>query len=67
MLINKQWNIDDFKNIIQSGGFIKCGWDGIAETEKKIKHETNATIRCILLNQNSHMEIFLLSPDGNKL
>ena len=38
--------------MIQKGGFVKCGWDGDADTEKKIKNETNATIRCIPLNQD---------------
>ena len=37
----------DFKNIIKSGGFVRCGWDGLEETEAKIKNETKATIRCI--------------------
>jgi len=38
---------NDFKSIINSGGFVKCGWDGNAQTEEHIKNETNATIRCI--------------------
>ena len=38
---------DEFKNIINKGGFIRCGWDGSDESEKKIKEETKATIRCI--------------------
>ena len=38
-----------FKEIISdSGGFIKCGWDGNSKTENLIKQETNATIRCII-------------------
>ena len=45
-------NYNDFKAMIQKGGFVKCGWDGDADTEKKIKNETNATIRCIPLNQD---------------
>ena len=44
-------NYNEFKAIIKDGGFIKCGWDGTKETESKIKRETNATIRCIPLNQ----------------
>jgi len=44
-------NYEDFKKIITNGGFIKCGWDGTKETEANIKKETNATIRCIPLNQ----------------
>tara|TARA_B100000029_G_scaffold480622_1_gene528810 strand:- start:979 stop:2454 length:1476 start_codon:yes stop_codon:yes gene_type:complete len=38
---------NDFKSIINSGGFVKCGWDGSTQTEEHIKNETNATIRCI--------------------
>jgi len=41
---------DEFKKIIKVGGFVKCGWDGENDTENKIKHETNATIRCIPIN-----------------
>ena len=38
-----------FKKIIaETGGFIKCFWDGKSETENLIKKETNATIRCII-------------------
>ncbi|MFQ6604751.1 MAG: proline--tRNA ligase [Fidelibacterota bacterium] len=38
----------EFKDIIATkGGFIRCGWDGTAETEAAIKEETKATIRCI--------------------
>jgi prolyl-tRNA synthetase len=43
---------DEFKNIITNGGFVRCGWDGDAETELKIKEETKATIRCIPFNEN---------------
>ena len=37
----------EFKEVINKGGFIECGWDGNRETEDKIKKETKATIRCI--------------------
>lgn len=40
-------NYDDFKNRIGKGGFFLCPWDGTAETEAKIKEETQATIRCV--------------------
>ena len=43
---------EEFKNIIESGGFIRCGWDGSDETESKIKEETKATIRCIPFDEN---------------
>jgi len=38
---------DEFKNIIEEGGFVRCGWDGTSETELKIKDETGATTRVI--------------------
>lgn len=41
---------DEFKKMIEEGGFIHAHWDGTAETEQKIKDETKATIRCIPLN-----------------
>ena len=45
-------NWDEFKSKVKKGGFIKCGWDGTADTENKIKAETNATIRCIPFDEN---------------
>jgi len=41
----------EFKKIIKNGGFVRCGWNGSSDIELKIKQETKATIRCILLNQ----------------
>ena len=32
------------------GGFVNAHWDGSAETERMIKEETKATIRCIPLD-----------------
>ena len=40
-------NYDEFKEKIKDGGFFLCHWDGTAETEAKIKEETQATIRCV--------------------
>ena len=40
-------NYDEFKTKVKDGGFFLCHWDGTAETEVKIKEETQATIRCI--------------------
>ena len=31
----------------KEGGFFLCHWDGTAETEARIKEETQATIRCV--------------------
>ena len=43
-------NYDEFKERIKDGGFFLYPWDGTAETEAKIKEDTQATIRCIPLN-----------------
>ena len=40
---------DAFKEKIEEGCFIMAHWDGTLETEARIKTETKATIRCILL------------------
>ncbi len=43
---------EEFKSLLDDkGGFIMAHWDGTAETEQKIKEETKATIRCILLDE----------------
>jgi prolyl-tRNA synthetase len=42
---------EEFKVEIEKGGFILAHWDGTAETESKIKEETQATIRCIALDK----------------
>jgi prolyl-tRNA synthetase len=42
---------DEFKELLDTkAGFISAHWDGTSETEKRIKDETKATIRCIPLN-----------------
>jgi prolyl-tRNA synthetase len=41
---------DDFKKSLETdgkGNFLLAHWDGTPETEKKIKEDTKATIRCI--------------------
>ena len=40
-------NYEEFKERVKDGGFFLCHWDGTADTEAKIKEETQATIRCI--------------------
>lgn len=46
--------VDDYeifkKTLDEKGGFISAHWDGSAETERMIKEETKATIRCIPLD-----------------
>ena len=37
---------EEFKQKVKDGGFFLCHWDGTAETEAKIKEDTQATIRC---------------------
>ena len=45
-------NYDEFNSLIESGAFIRCGWDGDSVSEAAIKADTKATIRCILLDEN---------------
>ena len=40
-------NYEEFKEKVKGGGFFLCHWDGTAETEAKIKEDTQATIRCV--------------------
>jgi prolyl-tRNA synthetase len=48
------FNVDtweEFRHVVEvKGGFACAHWDGLPETEAKIKEETKATIRCIPLN-----------------
>jgi prolyl-tRNA synthetase len=49
--ISEANSYDEFKALLDGkAGFISAHWDGTAETEKRIKEETKATIRCIPLN-----------------
>jgi len=45
-------NYDDFKQIIDKGGFVKAFWAGDGKMEAKIQEETKASIRCIPFDQN---------------
>lgn len=38
---------DEFKELIEQGGFVWAHWDGTRATEDKIQEEAKATIRCI--------------------
>ncbi len=42
----------DFKVRVKEGGFFLCHWDGTAETEAKIKEDTQATIRACRLSSS---------------
>ena len=53
---------DEFKELLDGKtGFISAHWDGTAETEKQIKEETKATIRCIPLNNKQETGVCILT------
>jgi prolyl-tRNA synthetase len=53
---------EEFKQILdEKGGFISAHWDGTVETEKQIKEETKATIRCIPLNNKQEDGICIVT------
>lgn len=62
-------NFEEFKELIDKGGFIMAHWDGTAETEEKIKEITKATIRCIPLNSEKEKGncIFSGKPSEQKV
>ena len=58
---------DEFKNILEGkGGFVSAHWDGTPETEKKIKEETKATIRCIPLDSKEEDGICIYSGNPSR-
>lgn len=53
---------EEFKKLLETKtGFIAAHWDGTAETEKRIKEETKATIRCIPLNNKLEDGVCILT------
>jgi len=53
---------EEFKELLDTKtGFIAAHWDGTAETEKRIKEETKATIRCIPLDNKLEDGICILT------
>ncbi|MFD2969904.1 proline--tRNA ligase [Sphingobacterium bambusae] len=59
-----------FKDVLENkGGFISCHWDGTVETEKRVKEETKATIRCIPLDaqQEDGVCIFTGKPSTQRV
>jgi len=57
----------EFKEILDKGGFIMAHWDGTAETEERIKEETKATIRCIPFDApNEDGKCILTGKPSNK-
>ncbi len=58
---------EEFKEILgNKGGFISAHWDGTAETEAKIKEETQATIRCIPLERKEETGTCIYSGKPSK-
>lgn len=53
---------DEFKEVLEKkGGFVSAHWDGTPETEKRIKDETKATIRCIPINNKQEAGTCILT------
>lgn len=52
---------EGFKSQIDGGGFFLAHWDGTKETESKIKEETQATIRCIALDQEAEEGVCMVT------
>mgnify|MGYP006147731593 FL=1 len=52
---------EEFKAQIDGGGFFLAHWDGTAETESKIKEETQATIRCIPFDQEQETGLCMVT------
>ncbi|MDD7256855.1 MAG: proline--tRNA ligase [Prevotellaceae bacterium] len=59
-------NYEEFKERIKEGGFFICPWDGTAETEAKIKEETQATIRCVPLGVEQKPGVDMVSGKPSK-
>ena len=59
-------NYDEFKERVKDGGFFLCYWDGTAETEAKIKEDTQATIRCVPFDYEQTEGIDMVSGKPSK-
>ena len=59
-------NYDEFKEHVKDGGFFLCHWDGTAETEAKIKEDTQATIRCVPFDYEQTEGIDMVSGKPSK-
>ncbi len=58
---------EEFKELLETKtGFIAAHWDGTAETEKRIKEETKATIRCIPLDNKLEDGVCILTGNPSK-
>lgn len=68
--ITEVQSYEEFKQVLETkGGFISCHWDGTVETEKRVKEETKATIRCIPLDavEEEGVCIFTGKPSTKKV
>lgn len=59
-------NYDEFKERVKDGGFFLCHWDGTAETEARIKEDTQATIRCVPFDYEQTEGIDMVSGKPSK-
>jgi len=57
---------EEFKAVLEEGGFISAHWDGTSETEESIKSETKATIRCIPLDAKDEDGVCIFSGKPSK-
>jgi len=57
----------EFQEVLDTkGGFVLAHWDGTSETELKIKEQTKATIRCIVLNNKQEDGKCILTGNPSK-
>ena len=54
-------SFEEFKALIEKGGFVWAHWDGTSETEEKIKQQTKATIRCLPIERKEELGKCILS------
>jgi prolyl-tRNA synthetase len=57
---------DEFRHLIEKGGFVLAHWDGTTETEVRIKEETKATIRTIPLDNKPESGKCILTGNPSK-
>ena len=57
---------EEFKELIEKGGFVYAHWDGTSETEEIIKNDTKATLRCIPENSEINEGKCILSGKKSK-
>jgi prolyl-tRNA synthetase len=54
---------DAFKQALEEGKFVLAHWNGKAESEKQIKDETKATIRCLPFAQKAEAGTCVLTGE----